>query len=732
KEISTSTPPPNSSFRLTINDSIWQVPAGGSITSAPVVGTDRGVYVGSTDTNFLGVNADGSRRWPALAIGGSMDTTAATLAPDGTLYFGAGPVTTGTGKLYAYNSASGAKKWDIVVGTGANASNAAALGSDGTLYLHTSEGRLFAFADEGAAARLKWSVAIPGTSYASATIAPDGTVYLGSDDDTTGHLLYAINPDGTRKWTFRPDNAIYTAVALDAAGNLYFGTLNSGRLYSLTPGGAQRWVYAGASLGTSSSPALSPDSATVYFGGYDSKFHAVNTATGTAQWTFPLGKEVRASSPAVDANGVIYIGCYDGLVYALNPDGSLKRTWATADIIRSSPAIAGTTLYVGSNDHKLYAFDIGAGPANGPWPQYRHNARRTGRAQTEAFAILAGPQAQVALLGLPLTLTVDVSGIGPFTYQWRKNDTAIAGATASSYQVTAVTAATAGSYTVTVTGPEGTLTSAPASVTVESPVPGRLTNLSVRTSAGTGAQTLTMGFVIAGAPDAAVLLRGIGPSLASFGVTGALADPQLQLFSGTTSIAINDNWGGGALAADFTAAGAFPLEATSRDAAMVRTLPAGSYSAQVTGAGQSGIALAELYDRSSGAGARLINVSARAQVGTGGGILIAGFSISGNVPKKILIRAIGPALAAFGVTATLTNPRVDVYRGSTLLQSNDDWNGTVALTNAFIQVGAFTIANATSRDAALLVTLDPGTYTAQVSGVGNTTGVGLVEIYEMP
>ncbi len=732
KEISSTTPPPNGSFRLTVNDSLWQVPAGGNITSAPVVGPDRGAYVGSTDFYFLGVNADGTRRWPAINIGGQLDTSAATLAPDGTLYFGAGPVNTGDGKLYAYASATGEKKWDTVVGTGSNASNATALAADGTIYIHTNEGRLFAYADDGTAARLKWSFAIPGSSYASATIAPDGTIYLGSDDAATGHLLYAINPDGTSKWTFRPDNAIYTAVALDAAGNLYFGTLSSGRLYSVTPAGVQRWVYTGASLGTSSSPALSPDGGTVYFGAYDSKFHAVSTATGTARWTFPLGKEVRASSPAVDANGVVYVGCYDGLLYAINPDGTLKRTWATADWIRSSPAIAGTTLYVGSNDHKLYAFDIGAGPAAGPWPQFRHNARRTGRATAEAFAILTAPRSQVAVLGLPLTLSVVATGNGPLTFQWKRNDTPIAGATSASYQVTSVVAATAGIYTVTVTGPQGTLTSAPAIITVEPPIPGRLINLSVRTTAGTGAQILTMGFVISGTPDATVLLRGIGPSLTGFGVTGALLDPQLQLFAGTTSIATNDNWGGGALAADFAAVGAFPLDSASRDAALVRNLAAGNYSAQVTGSGQAGIALAELYDRSSGSGARLINVSARAQVGTGGGILIAGFTISGNVPKQILIRAIGPALAPFGVTGTLANPRLDLYRGSTLVQSNDDWSGSVALTNAFAQAGAFAIANATSRDAALLTTLSPGSYTAQVSGVNNTTGVGLIEIYEMP
>jgi hypothetical protein len=158
----------------------------------------------------------------------------------------------------------------------------------------------------------------------------------------------------------------------------------------------------------------------------------------------------------------------------------------------------------------------------------------------------------------------------------------------------------------------------------------------------------------------------------------------------------------------------------------------GSYTAQVTGASSTGIALAEIYDTAPAAGARLVNVSARAQVGTGNSILIAGFSVSGNVPRQVLIRGIGPTLTAFGVGGVLANPRLDLYRGAVLLQSNDDWGGTGALSNAFALVGAFGLNGATSRDAALLVTLPPGSYTAQVSGVGNSTGVGLVEVYEVP
>jgi hypothetical protein len=158
----------------------------------------------------------------------------------------------------------------------------------------------------------------------------------------------------------------------------------------------------------------------------------------------------------------------------------------------------------------------------------------------------------------------------------------------------------------------------------------------------------------------------------------------------------------------------------------------GSYTVQISGVTGTGIALAELYDTAPAIGARLANVSARAQVGTGGGILIAGFAISGNVPKQVLIRGVGPALAGFGVAGTLTDPRLDLYRGTTVVQSNDNWGGGTALTAAFSRTGAFALSNAASRDAALLVTLAPGSYTAQVSGVNSTTGVALVEVYEVP
>jgi len=234
-------------------------------------------------------------------------------------------------------------------------------------------------------------------------------------------------------------------------------------------------------------------------------------------------------------------------------------------------------------------------------------------------------------------------------------------------------------------------------------------------------------------------VRAIGPTLGVFGVTGVLTDPQLGLFnSSATQMATNSGWGGTpALTTAFTQVGAFPLVATTRDSALLSGLAAGGYSAQIVSAsGGTGVALVEAYDADAAAStSRFINLSARTLAGTGAETLIAGFVLSGNVPRTLLIRGIGPGLNQFGVTGTLANPRLELHTTvnnvDTIVASNAGWAGTAALSAAFTQVGAFALP-ATSADAALLISLPPASYTAQVNGENNTTGIALVEIYELP
>jgi len=274
---------------------------------------------------------------------------------------------------------------------------------------------------------------------------------------------------------------------------------------------------------------------------------------------------------------------------------------------------------------------------------------------------------------------------------------------------------------------------------------GRLANLSVRTQAGTGDQTLITGFSLSGGTAAKQLLvRAIGPTLSIFGVGGTLVDPLIEIAPlSAPTIAANDNWGGtAALKAAFTAVGAFALTPdTSRDAALLFSPTPGSYTAKVTGAPSAGsgpagtgVALVEVYDAGTGNTPRLTNVSARTQVGTGGDVLIVGFVVSGNVPKKLLLRGVGGTLIAFGVSGALADPVLEVrpLGSENIVALNDDWRGTQALKTAFLSVGAFNLSSEFSRDSALAIELPPGAYTATVSGKSNTTGVALVEVYELP
>ena len=277
----------------------------------------------------------------------------------------------------------------------------------------------------------------------------------------------------------------------------------------------------------------------------------------------------------------------------------------------------------------------------------------------------------------------------------------------------------------------------------------RLINLSSRARiAADGSGVLITGFVIGGTDPKRVLLRAVGPTLGTFGVQGALVDPKLQLFDsrGKLVTAIDD-WSGSEVAAAASAVGAFPLVVGSKDAAVVITLQPGAYTMQVADGGGTGVALAEIYDASTTAPTgyqRLINISSRGIVGAGENALIGGFVVTGNTPKRVLVRGAGPALAAFGVTGVLADPTLKLYDSAgKVVAQNDNWEtptpvqatqsaataADVVAANA--AAGAFGFA-AGSKDAALIITLAPGAYSAQVTGANNTAGSALVEIYELP
>ncbi|PTX90942.1 PQQ-binding-like beta-propeller repeat protein [Opitutus sp. ER46] len=722
-------------FTLNITDSEWQAGAGDAITGSPAVADDGSVYFGSTDKSVYAYNADGSLKW-TYATGGLIDTCSPAIGADGSVYIGSND-----GKFYAF-TATGSLKWSNTYS--GPASSSPAIGADGTIYTRVADGFLYAL--DPATGNERWRYNVNATAsgfYGNPVVGADGTIYQGSDDND--RYLYALKPTGSLKWRFATSSGVYGAPAIDAAGNVYFTTLY-GRVYGVNASGTELW-HVDSPGNISSSVALSPDGGTLYYADYNATLYARDTATGTVRWTYALEGEVRASSPAVDADGRIYIGAYDNKLYVLNPNGTLQRTYSTCGTVRSAPALANGRLYVGSNDQRFYVIDVGASPAAGPWPQYRHNARRTGRALVEAIAITAQPTAPTAVLGQPFSLSVTAVSQAALTYQWYKNGNAIAGATGSTYSVAAATSGDTGIYQVTIANGQTTVTSTSISISVEAPRPGRLTNLSILTKTGRGSQTLIAGFTISGTGSKPLLIRGIGPSVRPypFLVTDAIGDPVLDVltFPAGVAVAHNQVWGGGsALSAAFEKMGAFGLAADSLDSAALVDLSAnspGTFTMQVTSAsGTNGSALAEIYDLESatvGTAAWLYNLSARAQVGGSAGVLTAGFAISGNMPKKLLIRGAGPQLVVNGslsAAEALANPKLDIFRlgDSTPSYSNDDWDGSVALQEAFAKTYAFPLKTG-SKDAALIVTLAPGTYTVQISGVNNTAGIALVEVYEV-
>jgi len=269
------------------------------------------------------------------------------------------------------------------------------------------------------------------------------------------------------------------------------------------------------------------------------------------------------------------------------------------------------------------------------------------------------------------------------------------------------------------------------------PATGRLINLSSLARSGTGDGTLIAGFTVQGAPERAFLIRGVGPSLAVFGVPGFALNPRLRLYQGTALLAENDDWhagpaGSGGVRTVSSRVGAFPLAEGSADAALLSVVGSGSYTVHVESGGADGVALAEIYDTGTTNVSSLTNLAVRSTLDAAGGTLTVGFVIDGNAPRRLLVRAIGPGLAQFGVAGVVEDPRLVVRREAAIVAENENWNTAEALGIAAAArlVGAFGLP-AGSKDAVLLLTLPPGAYTAQMSDASGG-GVGLVEVYQLP
>lgn len=425
------------------------------------------------------------------------------------------------------------------------------------------------------------------------------------------------------------------------------------------------------------------------------------------------------------------------------PTPTAKTAVLTWNISSSNPATAlatlsGSTLNLSALSAGTSLITVTASDTNG-------NVAQGSFTVTTSPTITSQPVSQTITAGSSVVFTTAIISSAGASYQWNFNGTAIAGATSSTYLIQAAGSSKAGNYTCTITNAAGTTTTSPASLSViTSQNPGRLVNLSVLTMDGPGSQLLTIGFVSGGAATLGseqLLIRATGPALTNFSVANVLADPMLTLYQGSNVIASNDNWGSTATniaavnAAD-AATGAFTLpSSTSLDAALVQTLPSGGYTIQVAGKGaQVGNALAEVYDNTlsyTASSPRLVNLSCMQQVAANG-LLTAGFAISGTTSKTVLIRASGPTLTTFGVQNVMPDPQINVFNSNTtVIASNAGWAGDTSITTAQTAVGAFAFTSTTSKDSAVLITLAPGSYSAQATSASGAAGTTLIEVYEV-
>ena len=270
--------------------------------------------------------------------------------------------------------------------------------------------------------------------------------------------------------------------------------------------------------------------------------------------------------------------------------------------------------------------------------------------------------------------------------------------------------------------PSPTPSGTPSPAPTPTPPPQYLANLSTRGNVANADDVLIAGFIISGDANKPVVIRGIGPSLAQFGVAQSLADPTIELFDAAGNIVDeNDNWT--SLPPDAVPANLQP--SNPAESVISRSLAPGAYTAVVRGVGGSaGNALIELYDLEPGS-SRVLNMSTRGLVGANDAVVIAGFTVSGTEPSRLLLRAIGPSLTADGIDGALADPLMELHDSDgSLIYLNDNWRS--GQEQAILDTSA---APSDPKESAIIATLPPGAYTAIVRGANNSTGIALVEIY---
>ena len=316
---------------------------------------------------------------------------------------------------------------------------------------------------------------------------------------------------------------------------------------------------------------------------------------------------------------------------------------------------------------------------------------------------------------------------GNATVQWRlysgPNDVAIEDSKSAE---TSANFTQAGSYLLELSASDGVHAVAYDALAISVMPPVRMANISTRAAVGVAENVSIGGFIVQGADPKEVLIRAVGPSLSELGVAGALADPVLELHDASGNVLrLNDNWKESQEEA-ISETGLAPGD--ERESAIRTTLDPGSYTAIVAGKGDTtGIGLTEIYEVQQ-SGSRLLNISTRGSVGTGDAVMIGGLIVTGTAPATILFRAIGPSLAGAGIANPLLDPTLDLFdaQGSQMA-TDDNWKDAQEVT-----IEATNLVPPNELEAALLLDLSPGSYTAVVRGANTTSGVALIEAYHLP
>ncbi len=744
-------------------------------------GTDWTMFGSSTVTGNLRAGAFGAGTWILAGDAGlasSPDGIAWSMLPSTSGYSG-GSIAYGNGRFVAGKTDG---RVGISTDGGATWTDSGEVGVHGRIAFaqdrFVATGGLISSTDG-----VTWTAAVPppgGTGHWNGVFEVDGVFYaVGTPDpnqETDGVIARSV--DGVSWTTVATTSEVLSCVGgkgdlLVASGyNGGIWTSNDGVTWhpadgkpflSLTPAASILWVgdslvavTLGGSVVTSVDGVIwAKDefaSSGTMFAMAAGNGQVLAMGAGGAIWEvgaarFTLQPESHTVAAGSSVNFSVGVTGKEPLSYQWLKDGSPIGTGTSSAFSSSARAYSAKASSISGTNNRILTISAASAADAGNYSVIVTNefgstesspAALVVGASVSAPTITAQPTSRTVAVGTLVTFNVVATGDGTLTYQWRKNNEAIEGATQSTYTIPAASAADSGTYSVWVQNSGGTVISSGATLTV---LTSQLVNISTRAYATTENGVTIGGFVIAGSDPKQVLIRAVGPTLTNFSLSASevLADPIIELYRGEERLAANDNWAENSNASEIATTagrvGASPLAATdTSSAALLITLEPGVYTFITKGKNNtSGIVLLEVYDADT-EGSTFANISTRAHATQNNGVAIGGFVISGDAPKQVLMRAVGPTLTSYGLgqSEVLLDPTIELRQGEATLATNDNWGDIANVTDMLdvgSRIGASPLSSTDTQSAALLMTLEPGVYSFIVKGKNNTSGLVLVEIY---